>query len=156
MIKEAASESATLLSRGDRLALVVVATPFFAIGSFVAIAVVCDLVDYNLFGAVGWGMLPWGVSQFLACMALTLALAFSEGSRAGGLGMYTTLGTCAGAASFIFLQGVNDFGQVFWIPPLQYGLIGHLLGRIAYRGVNRPAPAPDSTPGAKGKSEKET
>jgi hypothetical protein len=155
MIKEAAPESTTLLSRGDRLALVFVATPFFGICSFVAIAVICDLVDYNLFGAVGWGMLPWGVSQFLACVALTLALALSEGSRAGGLGTYTALGTSAGVGSLFFL-GVNDFGQVFWIPLLQYGLIGHLLGRIAYRGVNRPASAPDSTSSAKEKSEKET
>jgi len=156
MIKEAAPKPTTLLSRGDRLVLVFVATPFFGICSSLGIVLISRMLDYKLFGPGEWGIVIWALSQTVGCIALFLALALAEIVRNGGLWKYTVLGAVAGLIPILLASGGPALPPELWIPPLQYGLIGHLLGRIAYRGVNRPASAPDSTSGAKDKSEKET
>jgi hypothetical protein len=156
MIKEAAPAIATPMSRGGKLLLIFVATPFMSGVSFATIVLVSRFAGYNLFGRGDWGIIPWGGSQILASVALILAVAISEGLRAGGLKIYTILGCAVGVLVWLLVGIDAKPARGLWIVPLQFGLIGHLLGRIAYRGVNRPAPAPDSTSGAKEKSEKET
>jgi hypothetical protein len=136
--------------------LVIWATPFLAGCSLALIVVVCGLVDYDLFGRDNWRYALWALGQLLAYVFLILVLGLCEAGRLGGQWVYAVLGTLAGAASLYFLQTSEKFDQIFWVPLLQYGLVGYLLGRIAYRGVNCPASAPDSTSGAKEKSEKET
>ena len=142
------------LSRGSKLFLVFVATPFFGACSFVAIAMICGAIGYRLFGANGLGIIPWSITQFLACAVLTLALALVEGTRVGSLWIYTILGIGTGVAFFL-LMSLSGLGKGAWIIPMQYGLIGHLIGRIAYRGVNRPAPVSEAKPDGAQVSEKE-
>lgn len=146
MAKEPASDGTTLLSRGERLLLIVVATPFMCVCGFAAIVIVSRLVGYDLFGRGDWGIIPWGMSQFLASVALILALTISEGMRAGSLGVYTVLGCATGFSAWLLVE--PGFERGLWIVPLQYSLIGNLLGRIIYRGVNRPVSIPQANPDA--------
>ncbi len=138
-------------SRSDKLVLILFATPAFTFFGFVAVDLVSHLLDYQFFGGGDWGIVSWVISQFLACVILALALALSEGIGLGGLWTYTILGGAAGLAAF-FLANDGSMGRGFWLPPLQFGLTGYLIGRIAYRGVNRPIPYSGSSTSIKNPS----
>lgn len=144
MTKEYTATTTKPISRGEKLLLIFVATPFMSGVSFTTIVLFSRLVGYDLFGRGDWGIIPWGGSQILTSVALILALAICEGLRAGSLRLYTILGSAVGVAVWLLIGIEANSGRGLWIVPLQYGLIGALLGFIAYGGVNRPLPGPGS------------
>lgn len=136
----------TIMSRSERVILATWATPFLAGCSLAIVVIVCEFLDFDLFGRDNWRYALWALGQFLAYLLFVLAVGLCEVGRFGGQWAYAVLGTLAGVASLYFLQVSEKFDQVFWFPPLQYGLVGYLLGRIAYGGVNRPCTVLGSGP----------
>lgn len=155
MTESPSPDSSTGPTRSGKLVLIFVATPVFAACGFTAIVLVSDLLDYRILGKGDWGIVPWVVSQFLACVVLALALALFEAMRAGNLRVYTVVGIVTGGAAYIFAS-TSGAGRGFWMLPLQYGLMGYLLGWIAYRFASHRAPALEAEPDGAQIPEKET
>jgi hypothetical protein len=82
-------------------------------------------------------LLGWVGGQAVASILAVLTLAVIEAVGAGTLWLYTVLGTAAGVLAFVFMDG-SASARALWILPLQYGLIGTLLGWVVYRRANRP------------------
>jgi hypothetical protein len=107
------------LTRTDRLVLAFVAPPFFGLCSFALIVYVAELLGYDLYGHIDLGIIAWVVSQLLACLLLTTALAVSAAMRVGNLASCTLLGAAAGVAAWFLIGMEVRLERGLWLVPFQ-------------------------------------
>jgi hypothetical protein len=125
------------LTSGQRIALIIFGAPAFAACSLWAIVFVSGQVGFDLFGQANLSYIVWALGELLALVLAILIVVVCEAFGIGGVWVYTLAGGLAGTASLYFFQASTRFDETFWVPPLQFAVVGLLLGLIAYRRPTR-------------------